>query len=81
MSGRAFEPGAGPWPCGALADGAICTPPEDEAGGAATVVLPGTGLFADGAGVTGALEVVVPGCCANNLCGAASASLFSSIGK
>lgn len=57
---RAFEPGAGACPDGALAEGAACDPLVEEDGGA----LCCGGLLADGAGVTGELTVE-PGCCAN----------------
>jgi hypothetical protein len=56
---RALAPGGGPCPCGAFAEGAICTPLEDEAFGAEPVCV-----LAEGAGTTGALVEVVPGCCA-----------------
>lgn len=60
----AFEPGAGDWPCGALAEGAIVTPLAGDAG----VEVCMTGVLADGAGATvepvGAPVGCVPVVCA-----------------
>ena len=54
----AFEPGAGDWPCGALADGAMVTPLV----GAVGVVVCMTGVLAEGAGATVEVVVVPDGC-------------------
>jgi hypothetical protein len=55
-----FAPGADDWPCGALPEGAMVAPLVDE-GGALVV----GGVLPDGAGETGVLGVVVPGCWAD----------------
>jgi hypothetical protein len=54
----AFAPGAGDWPSGALADGAMVTPLVEVVG----VVVCITGVLADGAGATVDVVVVPEGC-------------------